>query len=101
MAYYRLCDYGLLLREKSITNKVASPVKFAEYLYAGLRVLISPEIGDYSEMVSYYNLGHVVNSAKELTSLELNWSSEQERGLHRFALDNLSFENRVDDFKGR
>ena len=26
-------DYGLIIRENSITNYVASPVKFAEYLY--------------------------------------------------------------------
>lgn len=43
------CDYGILLREDNITNRVASPVKFAEYLNAGLKVLISTNIGDFSE----------------------------------------------------
>jgi glycosyltransferase involved in cell wall biosynthesis len=36
----RACDYGLLLRPDSVTNKVAAPTKFAEYLYAGLEVIV-------------------------------------------------------------
>jgi glycosyltransferase involved in cell wall biosynthesis len=62
------CDYGLLIREQSITNSVASPVKFAEYLAAGLKVLISPRIGDYSDFVQKYNCGYVIDSnrAKQL-----------------------------------
>jgi len=55
-------DYGLLLREHSITNKVASPVKFAEYLNAGLSVLISPSIGDFSEFVESNNCGYVIRN---------------------------------------
>jgi hypothetical protein len=51
------CDYGILIRESSITNKVASPVKFAEYLNAGLKVLISPNIGDFSGFVRGNNCG--------------------------------------------
>lgn len=50
-------DYGLLLRLPVITNKVSSPVKFAEYLDAGLKVIITPEIGDYSEYVKKENCG--------------------------------------------
>lgn len=49
--YYLLAgDYGLLIREKSITNKVASPLKYAEYLSCGLQVVISDELGDYSKL---------------------------------------------------
>ncbi len=54
------CDYGILLRDDKITNRVASPVKFAEYLNAGLKVLISPYIGDFSEFVKSNNCGLVV-----------------------------------------
>lgn len=38
--YLKACDYGLLYREQSITNKVAAPTKFAEYLICGLPVII-------------------------------------------------------------
>lgn len=53
------CDYGLLIRESSVTNEVASPVKFAEYLSCGLKVIISPGIGDYSQMVELNEIGLV------------------------------------------
>ncbi|HNQ13787.1 MAG TPA: hypothetical protein PKH65_00220 [Bacteroidia bacterium] len=54
-------DYGLLIREKSVTNRVSSPTKFAEYLAAGLPVLISDGIGDYTDFVREHNCGIIVN----------------------------------------
>lgn len=50
-------DYGLLIREESITNKVASPVKFAEYLACGLQVIVSEHTGDYSDFVRQNRCG--------------------------------------------
>jgi hypothetical protein len=69
-------DYGLLIRDASVTNKVSSPVKFAEYLEAGLPVIISQGIGDYSDFVKEKNCGIQIES--------VNWaglrrSSEIER----------------------
>jgi len=50
-------DVGLLLRAPHPVNEVASPVKFAEYLAAGLPVILTPRIGDYSELLVKHNLG--------------------------------------------
>ncbi len=50
-------DMGILVREDTITNRVASPTKFAEYLACGLPVLISPHVGDFSELVVKHDLG--------------------------------------------
>jgi len=50
-------DHGILLREKSVTNQVASPVKFAEYLSCGLQVIISEGIGDFSDFVKQHGCG--------------------------------------------
>jgi hypothetical protein len=58
-----IADYGLLVRDRSVTNRVAAPTKFAEYLAAGLRILISPEVGDYSQMVASQDLGLVCDLA--------------------------------------
>ena len=58
--YLSAADYGLLLREENVTNGVASPVKFAEYLSCGLQILISANLGDFSEMVAKDSLGNVV-----------------------------------------
>lgn len=59
--YLLACDYGLLLREQTITNQVASPVKFAEYLACGLDIIISDNLGDYSEFVKKYDCGVIFN----------------------------------------
>ena len=59
--WLQLADYGILLRENSVTNQVASPTKFAEYLYSGLDVLISENLGDFSNFVKKYGCGEVVN----------------------------------------
>lgn len=63
------CDYGLLLRDARVTNQVASPTKFAEYLSVGLPVLISPDVGDFSAMVERERLGHIVVPGTELPAL--------------------------------
>lgn len=80
-------DYGILYREVIMTNYVASPVKFAEYLAAGCKVLISPHLGDFSDLVQRDNLGHVlINSVVVLQKTSL---SEKIR-LRNYALSNFS-----------
>lgn len=54
------CDMGILVREQSVTNRVASPTKFAEYLSAGLPVLISDNLGDYSEFTRQHGCGLII-----------------------------------------
>ena len=61
--YLIAADYGFLVRENSITNRVASPVKFAEYLACGLKILISKDLGDFTEFVERNNLGLVVSES--------------------------------------
>jgi glycosyltransferase involved in cell wall biosynthesis len=60
------CDIGLLLREDRITNRVASPTKFAEYLSAGLAVAISDHVGDFSDLVQRERLGQVLRAGDGL-----------------------------------
>jgi len=55
----RECDCGILLRNACVTNQVASPTKFAEYLGAGLPVVISENVGDFSEMVRTMGIGQI------------------------------------------
>jgi hypothetical protein len=58
------CDYGIMVRERTITNKVASPTKFAEYLACGLRVITTADLGDLSAAVSEHDLGLVLRGAE-------------------------------------
>jgi len=50
-------DYAFLLRSDDIVAYVSSPIKFAEYLATGNRVVITPKIGDSSEFVEKHNAG--------------------------------------------
>lgn len=69
------CDIGILIREKSVTNQVASPTKFAEYLSAGLPVIISEGIGDYTSFVKQNDCGWVLDESP----LQLNRLNISER----------------------
>lgn len=59
--YLLASDYGILIRENSVTNQVASPTKFAEYLNAGLNVLISEHIGDFTEFTRHNKCGTIIS----------------------------------------
>lgn len=84
-----LCDAGILLREDTITNRVASPTKFAEYLSAGLPVLISEHLGDFSAFVKAHDLGFVVEEGRPLPELKQVTRDERER-LRAFALEHFT-----------
>ena len=58
-------DLGLLLRDDSETNRVASPVKFGEYLAAGVPVVITPRLGDCSAIVREHRLGVKVDLSRD------------------------------------
>jgi glycosyltransferase involved in cell wall biosynthesis len=56
-------DIGLLLRDDSIVNRVASPTKFAEYCLSGLPIITTAFVGDFSELVKQYRLGWIIDLA--------------------------------------
>lgn len=73
-----MCDHGLLLREPCLTNQVASPTKFSEYLRAGLPVIISEGVGDLSDLVRKERSG-VVLGKKAVITVERPDDVERER----------------------
>ena len=83
-AMLNACDYGIMLREDTITNRVASPTKFAEYLRSGLRIIASEGLGDFSEMVKTERLGVVLGNSGQVPRLEPTPPEERER-LRRLA----------------
>jgi glycosyltransferase involved in cell wall biosynthesis len=50
-------DLALMLRDTTETNRVASPVKFGEYLAAGIPVIVSQHLGDCTGIVEQQRLG--------------------------------------------
>ena len=55
--FLQTCDFGFLLRDFSLVNIVASPIKFLEYTSSGVVPIVSPFIGDYSQHVAAQKLG--------------------------------------------
>ena len=53
-------DVGLLLRRADAVNRVSSPTKFGEYLAAGLPVIMTGGIGDYSQLAAESGTGLVL-----------------------------------------
>ncbi|HEX2189488.1 MAG TPA: glycosyltransferase [Longimicrobiaceae bacterium] len=58
--YLAASDVGFLLRQEHPLNRVASPVKFGEYLSSGLAIVTSPGVGDISRIVEEHDLGILV-----------------------------------------
>jgi len=58
--YLAAADVALLLREEDPVNRVACPVKFAEYQACGLPVILTPGIGEVSDYVLRTGYGRVV-----------------------------------------
>lgn len=59
--YLQQCHYGFLIRENHLVNQVAAPIKLNDYFSAGLKVIISPNIGDSQHLVEKYGLGLILN----------------------------------------
>jgi hypothetical protein len=66
--YMMVCDYGLLLRTKSITNSVSFSTKFAEYLSCGLKV-ITTNFMSISDFVEINNAGLIIEDINFNTNL--------------------------------
>jgi len=62
------CDLGVMLREDSIVNRLASPTKFSEYLAAGLPVISTHFVGDYSQFMIKNQAGLILELDKFNTS---------------------------------
>jgi glycosyltransferase involved in cell wall biosynthesis len=65
-----LADAGFLLREQHPVNLVSSPTKFGEYLAAGVPVILTDGIGDYSEMAEEMKVGLTLKMGSEEVSPE-------------------------------
>ena len=71
-----IADYGLMYREDTVTNQVASPVKFAEYLSCGLQIITSTNLGDFSDFVKTKNCGFVLPS--QITFTQVDYSTKKQ-----------------------
>jgi glycosyltransferase involved in cell wall biosynthesis len=96
-SYLSNCNAGLLLRRESLVNEVAMPTKFAEYLYAGLPVIVSPSLKGVSEFISATNTGIVIDphSIKNIKPDYINSIKSIDRNncknqVERFTVSNIA-----------
>ena len=90
------CDYGILIRENTVTNQVASPTKFAEYLASGLPVIISANLGDYSGFVVEHKCGIKLNGHSPIINKP---DLADKKRMKQLAVENFtkeSFKNKYD-----
>lgn len=92
--YLLVADYGILFREQSETNRVASPVKFAEYLSCGLDIIISDNLGDFSKYVIENNCG--IAGEDNLKLLPVSY--EKKLANHQLAMNSLVKEHYTKEY---
>lgn len=90
-------DFGILLRDRHIVNRVASPLKFAEYLANGLAVLVSEGIGDTEAIISHHRVGVVVRDQNYDTALDALAELLKDPGLSQRCREVAAREFNVDD----
>jgi len=66
------CDAGILIRKPTLVNRVANPVKIAEYLAAGLPIIIEKGVGGVGDEM--FSKG--ILKAVTLTASEANVSNQ-------------------------
>jgi glycosyltransferase involved in cell wall biosynthesis len=67
-----LCDVGFLLRRDIVVNRVASPTKFFEYVYAGLHVVTMPGAATVVPLIELHEVGLVLRDEHASRDL-LGW----------------------------
>ncbi len=64
-------DYGIIYREDLLMNRVSSPIKCAEYLFSGLPVICTKNIGDISDQIATRNLGLCISYNYDIAANEI------------------------------
>ena len=70
--YLCAADAAIIWRNNSITNKVASPVKFSEYVCCGLPVLTNNSIDLITDYIKINNCGKIIDSLASIKTPLLN-----------------------------
>jgi glycosyltransferase involved in cell wall biosynthesis len=69
--YLCAADVGILLRKDTLTNHVAAPIKFSEYMCCGLPCILSKNIGDTAQVIREGNSGIILDTEDGVpTSIE-------------------------------
>ncbi|MFC2136157.1 glycosyltransferase, partial [Bacteroidota bacterium] len=70
--YLCAADIALIWRDDNIVNRVASPVKFSEYICSGLPVVSNPPVESVAGFIKGNHVGCTIGKPEELTEPEIN-----------------------------
>ncbi|MBI3650451.1 MAG: glycosyltransferase [Acidobacteria bacterium] len=97
--YLSACDAGLAFIRSAGCERGSSPIKIGEYLAAGLPVVITDSIGDYSRWIAQHQMGavlaelHAAHYEAALDQLTKMWACKDGRAeRHQFAATHLALE---------
>lgn len=66
--YMSAADLAVIFRENNIVNKVASPVKFSEYICSGLPVISNENVEVIKQYIEETGYGLLINSMEDITT---------------------------------
>lgn len=67
-AYLNAADAAIIWRDKCVVNKVASPVKFSEYICCGLPVIANNSVDMISDYITRHDCGVLIDSLDNIDS---------------------------------
>ena len=87
-------DFAFLLRKKSLTNKVAFPNKFLEYVAGGMKIITTPYVTEIAKQVEKFNCGYIYDFKFDQSIINYieNVEPSYNQGLIKEVLDFNSYE---------
>lgn len=68
-------DYAFMLRDDFVTNNVAYPNKFLEYVAGGLNVISTPYVHDVCDQIKEYGVGIIIDSESRDHNIKASYHS--------------------------
>ncbi len=90
-------DYAFMLRGNFITNRVAYPNKFIEYVASGMKIIATPYVDDVAQQIATHNIGFIIKDSIEtlLEYVENEHIYMEDIQKRQELLDDVCFENRL------
>jgi glycosyltransferase involved in cell wall biosynthesis len=94
--YLSSADVAIIIREDNLVNRVASPVKFSEYLACGLPVIANNGVTMIEEIINLHKIGKVISSMDEVDEELIQETSRiardkvKEVAKRYFSIENIS-----------
>lgn len=94
--YLCAADAAIIWREHSVVNKVASPVKFSEYICCGLPVISNSAVDQIKEFIQTKGCGLILDNLDEMDTEKLkalklkDRKSISEKGIQNFGVETIT-----------